>query len=231
MRGRLVPAILAGALALSLLPPPSRAASFTYRVRRRAIKVCILMLDSARLDPSQPPGLGNPPENPDPHTWFILDSHPLKPLGWEFVNPLAPTLVDQTIYQTWAARYAFSGASPPPDFQVGVPVTKNMGPYWEVRLDQTDLDDLVRFDVVEITNHRTWSFTNFEREKLRQAVDAGMTLWIDDCANLRVHNFFLDIQFHNDGPVAASVVADPTHPLLTFPFLLKYSRIKNIIIV
>ncbi|HOS94459.1 MAG TPA: hypothetical protein PLQ54_14155, partial [Armatimonadota bacterium] len=106
--------------------------NFTSRTRQ--IKVANLLVSSARYDNARPPGPTNL-ENPDPHVWYILDQSPLKPAHWDFVNPLAPPVVTQDIIDRWQVR----GDPWVGSLQLGQPITKNMGPYWEVVLNEANL--------------------------------------------------------------------------------------------
>lgn len=153
--------------------------NFTSRTRQ--IKVANLLVSSARYDNARPPGPTNL-ENPDPHVWYILDQSPLKPAHWDFVNPLAPPVVTQDIIDRWQVR----GDPWVGSLQLGQPITKNMGPYWEVVLNEANLPELARFDMLLIANHRMTAFTDSDRRMLRQLVDAGGQVWIDDCWGLRV---------------------------------------------
>lgn len=204
---------------------PAFAGQFTYSAMKRIFKVCNLLVDSARYNPSDP---ASPPENSDPYVFYVLDKREdLKPYGWELINPLAPKTVSPEIAYRWNYRDRRDPVNP---YQVGQPVTKNMACYWEVVLSEVSVEDLLQFDLVFITNHRTTTFTPQDLEKLRRFVDAGGHLWIDDCAGFRItdNNFITPLQFANDGPAGQAVVTDPYHPLLSYPFQLTYDEISHL---
>jgi len=209
----------------------------TYSSNKRTLKVGILLLDSTDI------GDGRGPENPDPFVFYIADMRSdVKPQNWEFINPLSPKVVSNDAYQRWVARTGGSG----PQYQVGQQVTKNMACYWEVSLTDTPLQDLLQFDLLFITNHRTMRFSAPDREKLRKLVDAGGILWIEDCGGMRIEAgsgggdppgpFLLDqLQFNGgrpDSPPASGIpgpiINVPNHPLLNSPYPLSQAEIANL---
>lgn len=201
------------------------AGQFTYSSMKRVFKVCNLLVDSARYNPSDP---ASPPENSDPYVFYILDKREdLKPYGWELINPLAPTTVSPEIAYRWNYRDRRDPINP---YYVGQPVKKNMACYWEVLLSEVSVEDLLQFDLVFITNHRQTTFTPQDLEKLRRFVDSGGHLWIDDCSGFRItdNNFIVPLQFANDGPAGQAVVVDVFHPLLSYPFQLTYDEISHL---
>ncbi len=161
------------------------AKSFRYAERKRQIKVANLLVDSAMQNPSQGISPDNL-ENPDPHVWYILNRSPLKPPGWEFVNPLAPSTVTEEIRRRWINR-AGGGTDPGlAYFNVGDPITKNMGAYWEVRLTPENFDELVKYDMLFISNHRMTAFTDADRALLKRLIDAGGQVFVDDCWGMNI---------------------------------------------
>jgi len=60
----------------------------------------------------------------------------VKPSGWAFANPLAPSVVTPAVQARWPALPA------------GAPAAKEMAAYWEVCLDTTPMEDLLRFDLL-----------------------------------------------------------------------------------
>src|SRR5437868_2068971 len=124
--------ILGLALGGMLAPRAAVADAHTYTAVRRTIRTAIVT--SSALNVPTPNGAS--PENPDPHVFYIADSSPLKPLGVEFMNPLAPPVITSAIYQRWLNRVrngaydpAFDSMNQPKEFkefQVGAKVTKNM---------------------------------------------------------------------------------------------------------
>ncbi len=212
-------------LVLFLFLPTCFAGQFTYSAKKRVFKVCNLLMDSAPYNPSDP---NSPPENSDPYVFYVLDSREdLKPYGWELINPLAPATVSPEIAYRWNYRDRRDPQNP---YYVGQPVKKNMACYWEVLLSEVSVEDLLQFDLVFITNHRFTTFTPQDLEKLRRFVDAGGHLWIDDCSGFRIAdaNFITPLQFTNEGPRGVAIVADPYHPLLSYPFQLTYQEISQL---
>ena len=120
---------LAAALAVSVFAPArpahARQDATTYSSRQRVLNVGVLLLDSS-IDangdgvPSEAEQLVGP-ENSAPYIFHIAGARAdLKPLEWEFVNPLAPKTVTSDVKARWDRRDARS------PYQIGQPVTKNM---------------------------------------------------------------------------------------------------------
>src|ERR1700709_2513333 len=66
-----------------------------YISTRRQIKVCVLVSNASVV--------GNAKENGTPHLFYILDKRTdLKPAGWSFVNPLAPSSITQAMIKEWS---------------------------------------------------------------------------------------------------------------------------------
>lgn len=223
--------------ALSLATPRvAQADASTYSSVKREFKVGVLLLDST-IDADgdgtvTPAETARGPENPDPYVFYIADSRiDLKPQNWDFVNPLAPAAVTGEIKARWDSRHGGGGNS---GYQVGQKIQKDMAAYWEVYLSQASVDELLQFDCLFITHHRTISLSPSEREKLRKVVDAGGIVWIEDCGNMRVNGgspFFLEqLQFSARGAAtnAGPVVNVPSHPLLNNPFRLQFEEIANL---
>jgi len=194
---QLVPA-LGLALAVALGSVASRAAGFEYSSERREIKVGELLVQSARAAYAQPPGRVNL-ENPDPHTFWVLERSPFKPSNWDFVNPLAPSVVTQEVLERWDFRYRNGGGFGDPFYangdpasggtrivRLGDPVTKDCGAYWEVLLAEENFDALLTYDLLFVTNHSLTAFTAAERDLLRRLVDAGAAVFVDDCGGMRI---------------------------------------------
>ncbi len=217
-----------GTAAALLLPRKAHAQAFTYSTTRRTFKVGNLLIESTTpVDPATKIRSVVGPENTAPYAFFIADARTdLKPLNWEFVNPLAPNIVTADIKARWDAR------DPSARYQSGQQVTKNMAAYWEVFLNEATVEDLLQFDLLFITGHRDLRFSAAEREKLRKLVDAGGIIWIEDSGGLAIKQdgrFFLDLQFRrltngNGGPV----INVPNHPLLISPYRLTYPEIANL---
>lgn len=226
-------------LGVLLCPPVGNlqagADAFTYSTQRRPVRAGILV--------SRALNVGNfGPENTGTHLFYVLDSRTdLKPLGMEFVNPLAPPVVTADIYKRWRDRVRPGGYDPAFDsasllsqvFRVGARVTKNMGAYWEVNLDNLSAEDLKQFDLLYIHTHKPdVDFDPVAREKLRKFVDGGGTLWVETAGGMtfaRFAPFLFGVQFHN-GPAAgaAAVVAAPNHPLLSYPHTLTPQEVQSL---
>jgi hypothetical protein len=222
---------LAAATLLALAPlGAARADAVTYASGKRAFRVGILLVDST-TDGSNATTLAAGPENPDPYVFHIADQRKdVKPVGWEFINPLAPRVVTQDIIARWSAR------DPNNPYQIGTNVTKDMAAYWEVPLTRTSVSDLLQFDALLLTTHRLVRFTPSDREKLRKLVDAGGMLWLDDCGGMRMSAsgpFFLEqLQFQGTaapgGGGSTPLVFQPNHAILSTPYRLTLPQIALI---
>ncbi len=250
-------------LAWALRQAPARADSYMYSVRQREIKVCILLLDSfcPILDLDGPDPTPGPDyhelENADPHIFYILDSRvDLKPRGWELVNPLAPRFVDQRIYDRWSRAPGTYGATdrggldPAHPYQIGQRVTKDMACYWEVYLNDVSLEELLQFDLIFLTSHMSEGplygptatdviFRPEDTRRLRQLVDMGGTIWVDDCWLMRIDPtapFFIpEVNFRGKSlegfggkPRYGGIIADRHHPLLNSPYRLTQEEVNRL---
>lgn len=218
----------------------ARADADAYVSQRQVIRVGMLVSSAVDMGGT----LG--PENPDPNFFYVLDSRTdLKPSGVELVNPLAPSVVTGGIYTRWKnrVRMGYNAASHQGDpafvagtpenqiFQVGARVTKNMGCYWEVNLDNLSSDDLAQYDLLYIHTHKAnVSFTTDQIVKLRRFVDGGGTLWFDNCGGFTLAPgapFLIDMQFANGGgATSGAVIGEPTHPLMTYPYALTPEEVQ-----
>ncbi|HZT43008.1 MAG TPA: PQQ-binding-like beta-propeller repeat protein [Chthonomonadaceae bacterium] len=221
--------MLAGLLAIGV-GARVRADAFSYAGQRRQIKACVLVSNAAVTTTMS----GLVPENAVPYLFYVLDRRlDTKPAGWEFVNPLAPTTITADIYTRWQNRQAIPGQDPAfvsgsaqsQLFHVGAPLTKNIGAYWEVNLDNISADDLQQFDVVLMAYHNgaAAGFTPDEREKLRRYVDAGGTLWLEDEGGYNIGanagQFIVNVAF-NSALTGTPALVNPLHPLVNFPYRL-----------
>lgn len=199
MRSRALPrgaVVFAAALVLvTYIASAALASGFQYTVEKRLVKVGILLVKSARAQT----GAGFPPsrvnlENPDPHMFWVLESWRGKPATWEFVNPLAPTVVTEEVLARWDFRYANGGGFTDPDYgspgsrvvDLGQPVGKDCGAYWEVLLSEENFEALLGFDLLFISNHSLTAFTQEDRNLLRRLIDAGAIVLVDDCGGMRI---------------------------------------------
>ncbi len=206
-----------------LWPASAGADAFQYTAQTRVINACILVSHAEEVIRN---GTDYGPENPDPFVFYVLENRSdLKPLGFHFVNPLAPPVITPAIYQRWLKRVitgpdpAFGPNSP---FQIGAPVTPNMGAYWEVNLDQVTAQQLKQFNLIFIHSHvANATFTPQEREKLRKYVDGGGTLWVEDCGGFTINPaapLLFDFQFHQGAGPRDAQIASPHHPLVNDPY-------------
>lgn len=227
---RLSMAAVVAVTTLAVMPlRTAHADAVTYSSGKRVFRVGILLVDST-TDGSNPTTLAAGPENPDPYVFQIADQRKdVKPVGWEFVNPLAPRTVTPDVLTRWTAR------DPNNLYQLGTTVTKDMAAYWEVSLTNTSVTDLLQFDALLLTTHRLVRFTPADREKLRKVVDAGGMIWLDDCGGMRTTAagpFFLEqLQFQGGGGPAGNgtpIVFQPNHAILSTPYRLTLPQIARI---
>ncbi len=206
---------------------PAQADTHSYASERRQIRACVLVTNAA-------PGVGGGPENVTPHVFYVMDRRTdLKPAGWEFTNPLAPSTITGDIYARWQNRAgatdpAFGGGAASVAFRVGAPLSKNFGAYWEVNLDNVSSTDLQQFDVVLMAYHNgSTQFNADEREKLRRYVDGGGTVWLEDEGDFDLKSggsygggqFIVDLGFSS--ALSAGTYPTPAtahHPLINFPY-------------
>lgn len=220
-------AVLFTLLALAAGAHPARAAAYNYASGKEleTINVGMLVLDSVQAT-APAPG-----DYPGWYAFYILNQRPdIRPANWQIANPLAPKVVTQDIIN----RY--NQAS---DYSVGQAITPNMAPYWEVNITRVDLTALSQFNLLVIHTHYLVDLTHTERELLRQYIDQGGTLWVDDCgtngtytaANTSTayngcatgNGFLFDAQFWNGvGGNGTAIVPNPTqrHPIILTPFFL-----------
>lgn len=206
----------------------AQAAGLTYSEQAKDIKVGILLTAGLNADPNY---------RPNPYTFFVMDRREdLKPAGWNLYNPQASSHVTPDIVARWGTIY-----------NVGDPVDKGMGCYWEVNIGDTSPDELAQYDVLLLTGYAdatgapNISFNSREREKLRKFVDNGGVLWVeyrhtviagshwrtrmDPADPSNPSNFFIPSVTFSSGGVGMSfpALAPPqsrAHSLLNRPFLL-----------
>lgn len=219
MNNRFVRRLAGAVLCVFLAGGIARAASFTYSEQRKQIKAGVVVLSNAPL-PSV--------TFVNPYVFHIMNQRQdLKPSGWDFYNPLAPTHVTQNIMARWAP----GGTGP---YTLGQAVHKDMGCYWEVLPGSATPDDIAQFDVLLIPGAGVLEFTPAEREKLRKFVDNGGVLWIDNykgdaqLSGGTNHFFIINLQFAGsvNGPVSVSDFK--AHSLLNRPFLLAWTDINKL---
>lgn len=208
-----------------------RADTYSYASQRRQIKAGVLVVGS----------IGSA-ENSVPHLFYILDRRTdMKPAGWEFVNPLAPGTLSGEAYARWKARTqnfpntdpAFDNTKPEfAKFHIGSPLTKDMGAYWEVSLDNASVSDLRQFDVLLMAyaNAPNGALNPTQREKLRSFVDSGGTLWLENEGQLQLNAnnpFVVDVVF-NPAPAGSAYLASRLHSLVNFPMRISPTEVANL---
>jgi hypothetical protein len=218
-RGQAVRLAIAAALAATFCHA-ALAASFQYTSEKREIKVGSLLVQSARAETDEPMSRVNL-EDPDPHIFWILERSPFKPANWEFVNPLAPSVVTQEILERWDFRYRNGGGFNDPAYSDGDPLSggdrvvklgdslpKNCGAYWEVLLTEENFAALLEYDLLFVTNHSLTAFSRVERNLLRRLVDSGGTVLVDDCGGMRI------VHANEDGgiPITDFLEVNPAPP-------------------
>ncbi len=224
----------------------AHASTVQYSSGTRTINACVLVSNAT----SQENGVNSGPNNPDPYLFYGLDNRTdYKPAGWRFVNPLAPPVITQPIYTRWQSRQASAGTDPafstgtvtPQQqvFQVGLPLTENMGAYWEENLDTISQADLDQYNVVYLPllggrfGAAAVQFDEQEKQKLQQYVDSGGTLWLEnDGVNSFTSadggNFFFPLA---TGAVPGNSLQDlaPYHPVLNSPFALGPADVNSLL--
>lgn len=163
-------------LALALAAP-AFAGAHTYNTKLQTIRCGVLLANRyAWADGTIMTGASADANHPFNYVFQALNARPdVKPYAWDIVNPHAAPYMDGIM----AARYGLTldPANPPQ-------LNKNMGPYWEVYLHESTSDQLSDYDVLympmPLQNGGVDQLTVDDREKLRRAVDAGVTLWIDN---------------------------------------------------
>jgi hypothetical protein len=227
---------MAAASALMANAPSVRADAHSYASTKRQIKACVLVSNAATVTS----GGVTYQENSAPYFFYMLDRRTdLKPAGWDFVNPLAASTVTGDIRQRWTTRDSSSTDTTlsDPSFAIGAPLTKNIGAYWEVNLDNITQSDLQQFDIVLMAYHtNAASFSPAEREKLRKYVDAGGTVWLEDLGGFDIKTngdhtqdqFFIDAAFTGAAVNSGSLPSLGTlhHPMVNFPFPISTSSVQ-----
>ncbi|MDH7482580.1 MAG: hypothetical protein QHH26_11500 [Armatimonadota bacterium] len=209
--------IIAILVCIVLLTSVVQAAGFVYSGSRKEIKAGVLIFkynNAGNIEYSRAS---------DPYIFYVMDQRSeLKPAGWEFVNPLAPSRVTPDIINRWGSAY-----------KAGDQVTKDMACYWEVKID-APFSDLAKFDVLFMTCPSSSNLLLKPRdiEKLRKMVDAGGVIWIEDRGGARFSDtnafFIRDLDFGTGGSPGLADVPNPAHPLLTMPFTLSWEEVSNL---
>lgn len=211
---------MVSALCFSIVVGTAEAISLTYADQRKPIKAGVLVLD-ADAQVNIPAAF---------YTFYIMGwRQDVKPAGWDFYNPIAPTNVTSQIKDSrWAQQYKSN-----PSVPLGAPVTKNMACYWEVVLPNATSDDIAQFDVLLLPGYGVMKFSPGDKEKLRRFVDNGGVLWIENWGSAQ---FDLTQPFFISGLGFSGLASRPisvapaamAHSLVNRPFTLSASDILKI---
>jgi hypothetical protein len=191
----------------------------TYGQARNPVNCGIVLVPSTGS--TQSPG----GTNADPYVFYnMLKRQDLLPGGWDFVNPYAPTIVDQRIYDRWTA--IMGGVAP---YSLGDKIQRSTAPYWEVYLDDLTDRQLANYNILLIHAPGGLRFTADQRERLRRFVDAGGILWFDKATSQAVDaNSGFPLAFTVSAAGGNAQVVDPAHPLLNYPHKLSLSEASTL---
>lgn len=158
--------------------------SFDYGTAPRTIRACTLLLPANRT-------------NPNPYVLPLLARSDLRPAGWTFVNPLAPTNVTAAVWNRWLVPTHSNDPNDPASWNsggtywdsrglpAGSPLLATVPPewpqYWEVELDDVTADQLAQFDLIYTASATDLEvLTGPQQAALRRAVENGAVLWVDN---------------------------------------------------
>ena len=71
----------------------------------------------------------------------------------------------------------------------------NLGLPYAVNMAALTKTQLLNYDLIFFTNHTTNAFTDDQVSSLKEWISAGGTLWIDNCGDMNLSNFFLPLSF------------------------------------
>ncbi len=158
---------LLGLVGFSAITAAAMAGPQAYSQRVQNIRAGIVILASAKTS------LTSPPQSAAPYALYNLDSNTsIKPTGWSFTNPFAPSRITPEIYSRWTQ---LDSNTPP----AGTSISKRNAPYWEVFLSQTTDEALASYDLLLVNPKAFASLNPTEQQRLRRFVDHGGVLWID----------------------------------------------------
>lgn len=153
------------------------AAAHTYNTKVQTIRCGVLLANRYAWADGRPvTTTGADGAHPFSYVFHALNARSdIRPYSWDIINPYAAPFMDGIM----ATRYGLTlNPSNPPR------LNKNVGAYWEVYLHEASAAQLSNYDVLympmPLFGGGTDALTVDDREKLRQAVDAGVTLWIDN---------------------------------------------------
>lgn len=203
----------------------SRAAAFNYSTggQLQTINVGFLDLDSDTQTGSS--GI----DHPGWYSFYILNERPdIKPAGWTLANPSAPKVVTADIQ----GRYSYKDSGGVLHaYTIGQPITSNMAPYWEVDITKATAGTLSQYNLLAIHANHLIDLNRQERLLLRQFMDEGGTLWVDDCGTAATgYGFLFDAQFGSGAGAGTAVVPNPASrsPIITTPFFLSQDELNGL---
>lgn len=202
------------------------ASPLTYATRSVNIRAGVVVIDSQQI-------AGGFPANWSPHVLYNLDSNKvLKPGGWNFYNPYAPSAYTTSTASRWTAINALYGA---PAVNAGDRVTKRNAAYWEVRLSAVTESQLANYDFLHLSAYGFTALNSLERERLRRFIEAGGTLWVDFRQDARPSpsvNFDFGNPFPlgfalNSGNLGFTPDTDFSHPIMNVPFAMNTTDVAT----
>ncbi|MDQ2986672.1 MAG: hypothetical protein M3R13_08105 [Armatimonadota bacterium] len=154
--------------------------------------------------------------NSAPYVFYYMDRrNDLKPRGWNFVNPQSASTFTTDQANRWNL---LTGGG----FAAGQKLGKNYAAYWEVELDRTTPAILSKYDILYV-NDLGSQITPEQREKLRQFLDGGGTLWVDRNRSGALGGINgYPIPFATTPSGTNPQVVAPLHPIMRFPYQLDY---------
>ena len=182
----------------------------TYATQTLDIRAGIVILDSAKVNPT------DQPSSAAPHALYNLSRNTtIKPAGWNIYNPHAASTVTPGVQTRWSAL------DPSASLPLGMRLTKRHAAYWEVPLSSTSSTFLQDYDFLLVNPNSLLSLNTAERQKLASFVDHGGVLWVDPGAL----NISSGIDFSNSLPVPFALKAqsstseqvDYGQPIVTRP--------------
>lgn len=196
-------------LAASLAASAAVASPLNYAYRATPIRSAVVLIASQQRNGQF--------DNPAPFVFYNLDANKnIKPGGWSFYNPTAPTRVTSEIKSRWDA---LSGGS----MTVGDPITKKTAAYWELDLASAGEAQMANYDMLMVSCTGTISLNASEREKLRRFMERGGVLWVDISQTSLIagfdylNGFPLPFNISNAATGAASSY-NAQHPLFSRPY-------------
>lgn len=164
MFGRLI-----GLLSLTAVAAMATAGPQNYAQRVQNIRCGVVILTTPN-----PNNSSQPLQSAGPYALYNLDSNTtIKPTGWNFYNPYAPTVVTSAIQSRWSTIDSAGTAV------LGTKISKRNAAYWEVFLNQMTDQNLGNYDLLLVNPYSYASLSPTEQMRLRRFVDNGGILWID----------------------------------------------------